>query len=245
MDNKLTSAVCRLCGRTIGKRQATNHLKSCWEQHAIAEPGKRARRWFHVIVEARRAPDYWLHLQAPGHRTFGGLDGVLRSLWVECCDHLSAFEFPVKRPPRPRGFPNDFGAMITALRESAWQPMPVDDEALMDETLASRLQPGTVFSYQYDFGSTTHLNLKVAGEHPAPALKGEFKLLARNEPPVFPCSVCGKPATQFCHECAESGGGDLCDNCAKRHECGPEELAPLINSPRLGVCGYCGPSVEP
>ncbi|MGA2663277.1 MAG: hypothetical protein ABSH34_37865 [Verrucomicrobiota bacterium] len=245
MNNELTSATCRLCGRTTGKRQATNHLKSCWERHAIAGPGKRAGRWFHLVVQARHAPDYWLHMQAPGHRAFGELDSVLRRLWLECCDHLSAFEFPVKQPPRPRGFPSDFGAMMAALNQGAAELTPDDDETLMGETLESRLQPGTAFSHQYDFGSTTHLELRVAGEHPAPAIKGEFKLLARNEPRVFACSVCGKPATQFCQECADTGEADLCDGCARVHECGSDALVPLINSPRLGVCGYCGPSVEP
>lgn len=62
----------------------------------MAGPGTGARRWFHLVVQARYAPDYWLHLQAPGDRTFGELDSVLRRLWLECCNHLSAFEFPVK-----------------------------------------------------------------------------------------------------------------------------------------------------
>jgi hypothetical protein len=245
VNDELTSATCRLCGRKIGKRQATNHLKACWERHAIAAPGKTGRRWFHLIVEARYSPDFWLHVQAPGHHTFGELDGVLRRLWLECCDHLSAFEFPVKRAPRPRGFPHGIGRWLAVLDQAAEQPMPEDDDTVMDKTLGSRLLPGMGFSYQYDFGSTTHLALRVAGEHPAPAIKGEFKLLARNEPLLVPCSVCGKPATQFCHECADTDSADLCDGCASAHECGSDMLVPLINSPRLGVCGYCGPSVEP
>jgi hypothetical protein len=181
MNDELTSGTCRLCGRIVGKRPATSHLKSCWERHAIAGLGKRIGRWFHLVVQARHAPDYWLHMQAPGLRTFGELDSVLRALWLECCNHLSAFEFPVKRPPRPRGFPNDFGAMIAALSQGAGQRMPDDDEALMDETLESRLHPGTAFSHQYDFGSTTHLELRVAGEHPAPAIKGELERIKSRE----------------------------------------------------------------
>lgn len=198
------------------------------------------------MVKARYAPGYWLHLQAPGSATFGGLDRVLRRLWLECCDHLSAFEFPVKRPARPPGFPHDIGAMLAMLDRGSREPGPDDDDALMDATLASRLQPGVMFNHQYDFGSTTHLVLRVAGAHAAPALEGDFKLLARNEPPVFPCSVCGKPATQFCHECGGDGGeADLCDACARKHQCGPDALVELVNSPRIGTCGYSGPSVEP
>ena len=115
----------------------------------------------------------------------------------------------------------------------------------MGEPLGSKLKPGVVFSHQYDFGTTTELTLRVAGGYTAPALRGALKLLARNEPPAIPCSVCAKPATQLCLQCAEDGAGGFCDACASQHDCGEEMLVPLINSPRTGVCGYCGPSVEP
>jgi hypothetical protein len=40
--------------------------------------------------------------------------------------------------------------------------------------------------------------------------------------------------------------GQLISNpCAAKHECGEEMLLPVLNSPRAGVCGYCGPSVDP
>jgi hypothetical protein len=59
------------------------------------------------------------------------------------------------------------------------------------------------------------------------------------------CSACTKAATQICLQCAEVGAGEFCDACAGQHDCGEEMLLPLVNSPRTGVCGYCGPSVEP
>jgi hypothetical protein len=248
MNNELTSAKCRLCDRTLGKRQMTNHLKACWEHHTTAVPGQATPRWFHLVVEARYSPEYWMHLQAPANCTFGDLDSLLRAVWLECCDHLSAFEFPVrKRMPR-RATPEDFSAIFQELARRAQRSRLDDDasdEALMGKPLGSKLEPGVVFSHQYDFGSTTKLALRVAGEHTAPALPGGLKLLARNEPPAIPCSVCAKPATQLCRQCGEQGAGGLCEACAGEHDCGEEMLLPLINSPRAGVCGYCGPSVEP
>ena len=248
MNNELTSAKCRLCDRTLGKRQMTNHLKTCWEHHTIAVPGKATPRWFHLVVEARYAPDYWMHLQAPANCTFGDLDSLLRAIWLECCDHLSAFEFPVKRKLLRRATPLDIAAMVQELVRQTQRSPSHDNasgDALLGKPLGSRLKPGVVFSHQYDFGTTTELALRIAGEHTAPALPGDLKLLARNEPPAIPCSVCAKPATQLCQECAEGGAGELCDACAGQHDCGEEMLMPLINSPRTGVCGYCGPSVEP
>ena len=221
----------------------TNHLKRCWEEHAAPARGKKAQRWFHLVVEGRYGPDYWVHLQTPANRSFGGLDSVLRRLWLECCGHLSAFEFPVKRP-RLKGAGPGLSEMLSGGYERLLEDERSGDE-IMDEALGSRLQTGMVFEHQYDFGTTTHLKLKVAGEHVAPAIKGEFKVLARNEPPEYQCAVCGKPATQICTECGYDGKGNLCDDCATQHECGEEMLLPLVNSPRAGLCGYRGPSVEP
>ena len=232
----------------LGKRQMTNHLKACWKQHPIAAPGKATRHWFHLVVETRYAPDYWLHLQAPANCTFGDLDGLLRAVWLECCGHLSAFEFPVKRK-LPRGTtPRDMAALFKAMAQEAQRSFSDDDDsddALMGKPLASKFQPGVAFSHQYDFGTTTELALRVAGEYPTPALPGGLKLLARNEPPAIPCSVCAKPATRLCQQCDDYGGAAFCDACAAQHDCDEEGLVPLINSPRTGVCGYCGPSVEP
>ena len=120
-----------------------------------------------------------------------------------------------------------------------------DDDRLMQEKLGSKLQPGMEFTHDYDFGTTTKLKLRVAGEYTAPAIKGQLKVLARNDEPQFRCVVCGKPATQICAECAYQGQGEFCDACAEKHDCGEEMLMPLVNSPRAGVCGYCGPSTEP
>jgi hypothetical protein len=232
----------------LGKRQMTTHLKACWERHTVPAPGKQQARWFHLVVEARYAPDYWMHLQAPANCTFGDLDQLLRAIWLECCGHLSSFEFPVQRKLRRHAAPGDIAALFKALVQEAQRPFSDgrgSDGAVMKQPLGRRLEPGTAFSHEYDFGSTTDLNLRVAGEHSAPALRGTLKLLARNEPPAIGCSECAKPATQLCLQCAEEGAGGLCDGCASQHACGEEMLVPLINSPRTGVCGYCGPSVEP
>ena len=246
VNDKITSGLCRLCNRSFGKRQISRHLSVCWEKHLRPKPGKRARRWFHLVVDGQYARDYWLHLQAPANRTFGELDRLLRAIWLECCGHLSAFTFPAKRPFR-RGTPLDYGMLWETLQHggpSPWEDESSDDR-LMDEPLESKLQPGVVFNHEYDFGTTTKLVLRVAGEHAAPAVQGEFKLLARNDPHSIPCSKCHQSATQLCGECMYEGEGAFCDTCASQHECGEEMLAPLINSPRAGVCGYCGPSREP
>ena len=197
----------------LGKRQMTNHLKACWKQHTVARSDQAPLRWFHLVVEARYAPDYWMHLQAPANCTFGDLDSLLRAIWLECCDHLSAFEFPVKRKLHRRATARDIAAMVEELAREAQPSLSDDDadgDALMGQPLGRKLKPAVLFSHQYDFGTTTELALRVAGEYTVPALRGALKLMARNEPPAIPCSECEKLATQLCQQCEEDGiGGSL------------------------------------
>jgi hypothetical protein len=74
--------------------------------------------------------------------------------------------------------------------------------------------------------------------------------MARNIQPEMTCEECGRPAGWLCIECLYesdgSGTGFLCDEHVKGH---PHEeygdpLA-LVNSPRLGKCGYEGPAEPP
>lgn len=143
------------------------------------------------------------------------------------------------------------------------------DEAEMDVTLEEVLTVGETFSYVYDFGSSTNLSFKVIGERegviPAhliveeegeeedEALEDEEEeededddgleiiVMARNEPPPWVCHLCGKPATYVLpedeYDTLDKAG--LCDDCAQKQEY-PDELLPMVNSPRVGVCGYTG-----
>jgi len=53
------------------------------------EPEKT--KLFHLVVEGRDLPMYWMHLEMPADATLAELDDFLRGMWLECCDHLSAF----------------------------------------------------------------------------------------------------------------------------------------------------------
>lgn len=242
MPKIVSSGKCRLCGQLIGKPQMTTHLKKCIKRAATPDIPDAAH-CLHVLVEATYDPAYWLHLEVPAKATFGRLDRVLRDIWLECCGHMSAFRFPRKRlRPTSRG---NLAQMFAALAEHAFEDEMEDEQRLMGEAVAKRLHPGVKLDYEYDFGSTTHLSLRVLDEYSSSLPKPKIRLLARNEPPVIPCAQCGKPATQICTECDCQGDGALCDACATEHECGEEMLLPVLNTPRTGVCGYCGPSVEP
>ena len=66
------------------------------------------------------------------------------------------------------------------------------------------------------------------------------RLLARNVPPEFSCSSCGKPATLICNECLyKSENPFFCDDYGEEHE-HEDMLLSVCNSPRMGECAYEG-----
>ncbi len=103
----------------------------------------------------------------------------------------------------------------------------------LDKVLAD----GMKFEHEYDFGSTTTLLLECISERKGRVDK--INILARNNIPDIRCK-CGKPAKEICQYCTGSEEEYLCEECAKEHKCGEEMLLPFVNSPRTGVCGYCG-----
>lgn len=125
-----------------------------------------------------------------------------------------------------------------------YQKLIVEDllEAVEDRSmgvsLGRVLKVGQKFSYIYDYGSSTYINLRVIAEREGIVQnkKKPVQLLARNTAPAFPCKVCGKPATKvamgyFTDSIADSV---FCTKCANKHI---EEggMLPIINSPRAGV----------
>ena len=170
----------------------------------------------HLVVEGRWAKAYWMHLAVLATAPLSKLDEFLRQVWLECCGHMSAFE-------------------IDGVRYSV---SPMEDERGMKVPLSRVVDVGTKFLYEYDFGSTTTLSLKVVGLGDRATLKNDVELLARNDPPQINCDQCGtQPATLICTGCE---GIWLCAPCSHAHDCGEEYVLPVVNSPRTGVCAYSG-----
>ena len=213
MAQTQTSGTCLLCQQTFKKNSMTRHFAKCLAAHKSAGKG----RFFHVIVAG--GPDYWLHLVVPAEATLMQLDSFLRSKWLECCGHLSAFRI---------------GATSYEVAPNSTWGAPAKSMAVKAEKV---LQPELTFTHEYDFGSTTELDLKVAGVYEGASGK-KIELLAENDAPLIPCSVCGEPAVNFCSECLYEDKGCLCAEHSEDHECGDEMFLPVLNSPRTGVCGY-------
>ena len=242
MARATTSGKCESCGKEYGKAQITRHLAKCLSERqptGKASAKRQSCETLHLLIEGFYQPDYWIHVDTPADTEFISLDQFLRDLWLECCGHLSAFKLP--KPKETAG----------ALRGKAWgeafsNPFDLDamfdeEQGIMDAKIGAAVKPGDVFSYEYDFGSTTKLKLKVVGKREGLLEPDEIRLLARNLPPEMRCE-CKKPAVLICTECGwdEEGPFGLCKACARKHPCGEEMLLPVVNSPRMGVCGYTG-----
>lgn len=220
----MTGGKCSFCQGIFAKEEMTGHLKSCAKRAdaGMASPPKppakaQLESLYLVLVEGTYLPEYWMLVEVPGKATLADLDSFLRRTWLECCGHCSAFTIAGKR----------YKAMA-------------DGGESMDTEVEKVLAPRKRFYHEYDFGSTTELTLKVLSVRQGLVGKKQVLMLARNEPPHIPCGVCKKPATQVCNWCGGTEESWLCDECARHHDCGEEGLLPVVNSPRVGVCGYTG-----
>ncbi len=109
----------------------------------------------------------------------------------------------------------------------------------MNTKVSEAVGPGDHLDYVYDFGSSTELVVRLLGGVNASS-KDTVRLAARNEPPTWPCDACGKAATAVCTQCLYEGKGFCCSAHGSSHDCGDDMLSPVVNSPRMGVCGYTG-----
>lgn len=153
---------------------------------------------------------YWLDIAVKRDAKLKEVDRFLRRIWLECCGHMSEFH------------------------STAYHKVN------MSTTVGDAFRRiGDHLGYVYDFGSSTELVVSLL-ERTGGKIASAVQLLARNEPPVLLCDECNGPATAVCAECIYDGAGLCCAEHVKTHECGEEMLLPVVNSPRMGVCGYTG-----
>lgn len=180
-------------------------------------------RHLHLRFADASSPLRWLHLAVAPTATLRDVDQFLRATWLECCGHLSAF---TSSHVRYDELPDLDG----------WGP----PSGSMDARMNSVLSEGVKFTHEYDFGSTTRLAGQMIGL--VRGGRNKVEVLARNDAIRWTCN-CERPAMALCMHC----GALVCDACMLENpECSAcdsiwEECAlPVVNSPRMGVCGYDG-----
>ncbi|MDD9982571.1 MAG: hypothetical protein OXU81_14645 [Gammaproteobacteria bacterium] len=238
-----TSGDCGYCGRELTVGGLTRHLRSCAARREAIEQADRGGRSvqdvYHLRAQGKYRPEYWLHLEMCGSATLEDLDHYLRRIWLECCGHLSQFNIGGMLYDCP-------GAEFPGV-----DPFFDEDHGSMAVGVDRLFAVGLAFSHEYDFGSTTHLTIKVLDQRRGRPTTGHpIALMARNIHRPPPCQACGEPARFLCLGCHYEGSDDLsgyvCEDDAAAHA-GHEDYGrlPLVNSPRSGVCGYDGPGEPP
>lgn len=225
---KKAKGICEFCGRKMTSGGLVRHLKSCDDRnkavtHANANNGKaREQRLYHLYIKNSYNSDFWLHLELNGNASLKELDDYLRSIWLECCGHMSHF----------------------TVGNNAW-----GDEISMDRKVYQLLETDMELTHVYDFGSSTVTSIKVADARwGKPLTAHPIFLMARNEMPEAQCDRCNKKAKWLLEDYESYDGSELLCEKHKEEEMDNEyiqELLELVNSPRFGVCGYTGPATEP
>ena len=233
MGRQQTKGPCVFCGRELTKGGMTKHLSSCAKRKDAMTEGRsvtiakanakktgKVETIFHLKVTDAYDKDYWLDLEMKGSSSLNTLDTYLRAIWLECCGHMSQFF-------TGGSFANEVG------------------KARKLEDVVNRGD----LTHVYDFGTSSETVVQCVGYREGKSLTGKaIALMARNNQPVYPCQECGKPATHLCMECLyeDQAEGTLCAEHVKDHphDAYDEPLA-LVNSPRMGMCGYDGPAEPP
>lgn len=164
--------------KKTGSSQRTGiakHLQTCKKRVDLCEKAEKTEKYFELLLYGAYNKYYWLIIQIKENATLDDLDRFIRDIWVECCGHLSAFEIDgvsYEREPD-----DDFG----------WG----EPAKSTNHTLKQVLTTGMIFNYEYDFGSTTEIMVKVLDHYSAQKQNEKVVILSRNNPPEFACSICG------------------------------------------------------
>lgn len=79
---------CYLCGAGLGKTAMKNHIL---DQHCQKADEQTCAL---LKIEGLDDKDYWLYVDVPLDKSLSVVDKFLRSIWLECCGHMSAFHGP-------------------------------------------------------------------------------------------------------------------------------------------------------
>jgi hypothetical protein len=225
--NPQSHGKCAWCGEEFSKRAVSTHFDKCpkWQEALrLAESSDRpVETLWRLRVQDAYNNQFWLDLEMAGSVSLDKLDKYLRAIWLECCGHLSQFTI------------------------GSWGGREIAKTRKADALFA----PELILRHLYDFGDTSETDIRVIGSRKGKAAtKHPITLLARNLQPEALCQECAEPASWLCMECIIEHEGEmtglLCDEHVEEH---PHdnygEPHRLVNSPRMGMCGYDGPAEPP
>lgn len=215
MEKLKSEGKCFYCNQMLLQKEMGKHLAKHLAMKEKTDAGINTKNYCHVVVEAN---EMFLHLLVKGDATMKKIDGFLRSIWLECCGHLSEFGQKnltirmgekvqnVFEPGTKIFHDYDFGTTTRVLLKGLKHYGLNQKESII---LLSRNEP---------------LYLMCA--------------VCKKEPAVNICTTCiYSMDAYFCEKCSkkhEKTCADFTD-----YSC-----MPIVNSPRMGECGYEGGTID-
>lgn len=215
---------CYFCNKEFTKAGILKHIKSCpaMKEYMVEdEQSSKVKKNKFILSIMPNYDVHWIYIAINKTATLKELDEFLRDVWLECCGHLSSFEIN--------------NTTYDSVVDYTWKSNSKDMNVKLKDVITLKDK----MNYQYDFGSTTDLTIKVVGELSSSRIGKKIEILARNNAPQVECSKCNNKALYYDIENYEY----LCEKCYHNID---EEDRELINemeywnSPRDGVCGYYG-----
>lgn len=148
----ISNGKCIFCNGLFDQDEIGKHLAKHLSQKEKEDIGRTTSTFYHIIIGGNAL---FLHILVRGDSKMKTIDNFLRSIWLECCGHLSNFGY--------KKF-----------------------NILMSETVAKVFAGKIKIFHDYDYGSTTQVDLK-GGKSYALHLKENLLLLSRNEPLKLMC----------------------------------------------------------
>lgn len=227
---------CLYCRKMYTKQGITRHLSTHLKR--IAQEKLTDKKSYHIRVTGAKV--YFLHLLIHADSSLETLDSFLRDIWLDCCGHMSSFE--IKSPPRKSTWAFDD-------YENYEDYEDFEEPGINKNTQVGELfKKGLTINYEYDFGSTTYLEIDVLDEYVMQE-ESEVVLLSRNAPLKIVCDLCKEePAEVVCFQW-HYGEAVFCQSCKSIHGKTCSDFLDygqgmVVNSPRMGVCGYEGGTID-
>lgn len=220
--------ICAICKEAVAAKKMRAHVLG----HLEGGGGRGAGL---VRVTNRGPIVYWMYVRVGRKAGLNDLDTLIRNTWVECCQHMSSFTS--ESVSYDSSGPDDgYGNL---------------ESRLMKTNAIRVLSREGPLGYEYDFGTPTSLHVKMVCRCPGGGLDEDgVEVVARNADIPHDCGACGAKgeAAEVCRTCLWMDRECLlCKKCAEKHEHGKGEepvdegtFLPVVNSPRMGMCGYTG-----
>ena len=209
MEHLKSTGQCLYCEKEFSQKEIGKHLAKHIADQEKNDASKKAHTYCHIEVESN---EMFLHLLVKGDATMNKIDNFLKDIWLECCGHMSNF-----------GHDNF--------------------KVSMNHKVKDIFKTRVKIYHDYDYGDTTTVFLKGLKNYQL-SLKEDTILLSRNEPLKIMCATCKtEPAINICVSCWYDEYAFFCESCSEKHEEKCDDFAdygrmPVVNSPRMGVCGY-------